>query len=417
MKSRPRGLRLPAALTTAAIIAVLPTLAMAKADLSGQVLTQGGSPIPKASVYVYTAAPRVGTSPYCPSCYPDCGKTRTSGKDGQFVVPALSDSLLFQILVVAPGYEPTFAKKVDPLAGPLEVRLEQRDPKRVDPARAVVGRVVDPEGKPVVGATLEPEGFHEGDGGSYGYYPGTDPIAITDEMGSFALVTAQPKGSWDLRVRARDLSPVAVQEAPTGGPPLTIVMQRGATLTGRVMHAGQPLPGVVVGVDQVANRGGSMSFGREQIATDESGRFTIFNVTPGQDYWLYGKLESFRPYGVASSTRVTVGERDSLVAVPALEVGPAHHIAGSVRLTDGKPLPPGTRVIVSREPLGGSATVLVDPDGHWETGGIPHETISVVTQVPGYRLSRSTPGYMDRMGRTVVVDRDRNDVDLVLDPE
>jgi len=34
---------------------------------------------------------------------------------------------------------------------------------------------------------------------------------------------------------------------------------------------------------------------------------------------------------------------------PALEVGPAHHIGGRVRLTDGKPVPAGTRVTVGRE--------------------------------------------------------------------
>jgi hypothetical protein len=32
-------------------------------DLHGQVLTEAGVPVPEATVFVYTAAPREGTSP------------------------------------------------------------------------------------------------------------------------------------------------------------------------------------------------------------------------------------------------------------------------------------------------------------------------------------------------------------------
>jgi uncharacterized GH25 family protein len=417
MKSLACGSHLPVLTTAAAIVALLPSLVAAKTELSGRVLTQGGSPISKANVYIYTAAPRVGTSAYCPSCYPDCGKMRASGKDGQFAVAGLSDSLIFQVLVVATGYEPTFVKKVDPRAGPFEVRLDERDPRRIEPDRAISGRVVDPDGRPVVGATLEPVGFHQGDRSSFGYYPGTDPITITDEMGSFTLMTAQSGGAWDLRIRARDLAPAVLNEAPAGGPPLTLVLQRGATVTGRVTQAGRPLPGVVISLDQVWNYSGGESFGSQQIATDENGRFTIVNVTVGQDYWLYGTLESFRPHGVASSTRVTVSERDSMVVAPTLEVFPARHIAGRVRLSDGKPLPPGTRVTVARQPLGGAAQVLVSSDGRWETGGIPNETVQLMTRVPGYHLARASRGYAGRLGCKVAVDRDLDDLDLVLEPD
>lgn len=416
MMIRPRSPHFPPA-AAVAVAAFLSSQASAKTQLSGHVLTQGGSPIAKANVYIYTAAPRVGTSAYCPSCYPDCGKMRATRKDGRFLVPSLSDSLIFQVLVVAPGYEPTFAKQVDPHAGPLEVRLDERDPKRIDLSRAITGRVVDPEGGPVVGATLEPAGFHDRDRASFGLYPGTDPIAITDEMGSFALMTAQPSGTWDLRVRARDLAPTALHEVPVGGPQVTITLPRGALVTGRVLHHGAPLPGVAVELGQVSNLGGSLAYGREQIATDENWRFTFVNVTPGQDYWLYGTLESFRAYGAASSIRITIAEGDSVKEVPPLGVGPAHHIGGRVRLSDGKPVPPGTRVTVAREPLGGAALVLVDGDGRWETGGIPHETVHLMARVPGYRLARTSPGYEDRLRCSVVVDRDRDDVELVLEPE
>ena len=336
-------------LAAGALLFLLSPTAQAKVELSGRVLTTNGSPIRNAMVYIYTAAPRLGTSVFCPSCYPDCGKMRPSRPDGRFAVRALSDSLIFQVLVVASGYEPTFVKKVDPAAGALEVRLEERDPRGIDPARAITGRVVDAVGEPVVGASIGPEGYHEGDRSRFGRYDGTDPIAITDEMGAFALKTAGTIGEWDLRVRARNLAPVILHEVPVGRPPITVSMREGALVTGKVVRDGQPLAGVVMALDQVNARSGCISYGREQIATDANGRFTFVNVSPGQDYWLYGTLESFRSYGVASSLRLTVAHQDTVKEVPPTVVAPGHRIAGRVHLADGKPLPEGTRLTVARD--------------------------------------------------------------------
>ena len=392
-------------------------VAFARSDLAGRVLAAHGSPVPGATVVLYTAGPRVGTSVFCPSCYPDCGKSRSTRRDGRFVIPAVSDSLIFRVLVVAPGFEPKFTSNVDPRAGLLEVRLEARDPKRVEPARAIVGRVLDSEGSPVVGATIEPAGFHTGESGSFGYYPGTDALAVTDETGSFTLMTGDSAGVWDLRVRARNLAPAVVHEVAAGGALMTIGLIDGATVTGRVLRDQTPVSDVVVELGQAVRRSGCISYGSEQIATDANGRFTFVNVTPGQDYWLSGTLESFRPHGAASSVRVTVAEDDTVVSVPSLAVGPAHHLAGRVRLTDGKPVPPGTHLTIARDPLGGAAQILIDPEGRFATGGIPHETVQLLLRVAGYRLSQQTRGYLDRRSCSVVVDRDRDDIELILEPQ
>lgn len=67
MKSRPFGFRLATVFTTVVLVALQSSTAIAGTKLPGRVLTQGGSPIAKANVYIYTAVPRVGTSAYCPS--------------------------------------------------------------------------------------------------------------------------------------------------------------------------------------------------------------------------------------------------------------------------------------------------------------------------------------------------------------
>lgn len=61
--------------------------------------------------------------------------------------------------------------------------------------------------------------------------------------------------------------------------------------------------------------------------------------------------------------------------------------------------------------------MLVNGDGRWETGGIPHEAMHLMIRVPGYHLARASRGYAGRMGCNIVVDRDRDDIDLVLEPD
>src|SRR4051794_25945955 len=99
-------------------------------DLAGTVTDAGGRPLPGATVYVYTAGPRQGTSSFCPSCYVDCGKRQVTDARGRFRIPSLDRSLLFRILTVREGYEPAFTPKVDPLQGETGVKLHATDLSR-----------------------------------------------------------------------------------------------------------------------------------------------------------------------------------------------------------------------------------------------------------------------------------------------
>src|SRR4051812_19741761 len=80
----------------------------AAADVAGRVTGDAGASVPSAPLFVYTAGPKVGTSPFCPSCYPDCGKSAKTDATGNFTLPGLSTELRFQLLVVAKGYVPQF---------------------------------------------------------------------------------------------------------------------------------------------------------------------------------------------------------------------------------------------------------------------------------------------------------------------
>src|SRR5689334_18833342 len=69
----------------------------ARPDLAGRV--RAGQDLPKATVFISTAGPKVGTSTFCPSCYADCRKNAKTDPQGAFKIESLDPQLLFRILV------------------------------------------------------------------------------------------------------------------------------------------------------------------------------------------------------------------------------------------------------------------------------------------------------------------------------
>jgi hypothetical protein len=91
------------------------TAASASNDLTGVVVDASSRALSGASVYVYTAFPKVGVSSFCPSCYRDCGKHQSVNGAGRFRLKALDPTLRFDLLAVADGYEPSFVRHIDPM--------------------------------------------------------------------------------------------------------------------------------------------------------------------------------------------------------------------------------------------------------------------------------------------------------------
>lgn len=60
----------------------------ARPDLIGQVAAHGGA-IPNATIFIFTAGPKVGTSTFCPSCYADCRKSAKTDPQGDFKIESL----------------------------------------------------------------------------------------------------------------------------------------------------------------------------------------------------------------------------------------------------------------------------------------------------------------------------------------
>ncbi len=243
-----------------------------------------------------------------------------------------------------------------------------------------------------------------------------DPLAISDASGEFRLTGPDSVVAWVLHISARGSSPRVFPGAASARAPLLFKLESGATVTGTVMREGNPVPGAVIGIAQV-DRDAFNSVPPDTIAADEHGQFTFANVPPSQDYAFSGIIESLAPWALRTIVR-TVGEDDSVTTLPPLQLEMGHRLEGRVVLSDGKPVPPGTQLVLARELSGSFMQVPMDSTGHFELTGLPPETIQLSVRIKGYRVAPTTRGYMSsvRSGVRLPILRDYDGVEIVLEP-
>jgi protocatechuate 3,4-dioxygenase beta subunit len=386
--------------------------------LAGKVLDSSGKPISAATVFVYTAKPRVGLGILCPSCYPDCGKKTITDAEGRFQFAGLNPQLLFRILVVAEGFQPQFAEDVDPLGEPLEVKL-QAMPTDLSSRAVLRGRVVDPKGNPVVGAVVSPTGCERLEKRWWGRMPGVDPASVTNLRGEF-LITGNPGDlGYDLEVEARGFARRRIDLLPTGEQVHEIKIAEGATVEGRILKAGKPVAGAAVGLVQ-CDRGHREFVGAYAIATDAQGRYTFTSVHPNDDYFVYTMMgNAERLGGVLLPQKISVGPDGTTMPAGDHELTAAHSISGHIILTDGQPVPSNTRLLLAREEAWDSQTAMVAADGAFRFTGVPEEAVKINARIPGYRLASRRNRFQQVGSSTVAmfVEADMSGIELFFEPE
>src|SRR5262249_35871318 len=141
-----------------------------------------------------------------------------------------------------------------------------------------------------------------------------------------------------------------------------------------------------VGAAQVSHNT-ETSVGEFHAATDEKGVFQITNVPPGDSLVLYGLMSSMSAHGAVRARAVSTGKSGSVSDVGDLQLTPGHKLSGRLVLADGKPVPTGTRILLSREEAWDSAQATADKEGHFGFAGLPSELYSLGVKVNGYHLS------------------------------
>ncbi|HZI32602.1 MAG TPA: M56 family metallopeptidase, partial [Candidatus Binatia bacterium] len=363
------------------------TNATIRPDLTGTVTKKDGSLLPtRASVFIATAAPKTGTSTFCPSCYADCVKHAQTDAQGHFKIESLDPQLTFRILAVAKGYQPKSVSKVDPAKGPATIELKPMNDADAAPDHSLRGRVLDAKGNPVEGAVVEMVGTESKDGGgSYGALPGIDPLAVTDENGEFLITSKKPFDMMDVKVSARTFADKSFTHLPSGKTN-DLLMTQGATITGRVLADGKPLAGITVGISGVDRQAG-FYVGHFEISTDARGKFAFINVPPDVDFWIYTTMSSMKQYGAVPIRQIHSDKDGATTDVGDLIVEPAHRLAGRVKLADGQPLPPKVRLLVSRDQAWDSMQITLDAGGHFDVKSVPNELVTLSARVKDYHVS------------------------------
>lgn len=371
-------------------IALLGAAAAAeRPTLTGIVKGPEGQPLAEAMVFIYTARPRAGTSSTCPSCYLDCRKHAKTDARGEFRIANLDPTLLFQVGAMAEGYEASFQAALDPAAGPVTIRLAPRPALPDNPRRVVRARVVDGGGAPVLGAFVEtigyrveqPHGGWEGRFGSTGVNP-----TITGPSGRFSVAMPREVDSVFLQVNARGLAPKTFGRVPTGAQENELRLGVGRSIQGRVVQDGRPLGGVVIGMAQVS-RNSETFVGERTAETDSTGRFQLLSLPPDEPLVLYGKVEGLRGRGAIAEREIEAQPEGASRDLGDLALEPGIALSGRVELSDGKPVPPHTRILIGRLRAWDNSEQELAADGSFQFAALPRESVEVSIRLPGYELS------------------------------
>ena len=318
--------------------------------------------------------------------------------------------------MVAKGFEPTFFAKTDPLKGSLEAKLKKRMVEGIPPKNILLGRVVDKKKEPVPHAVVSVEMTQQGNTGRGSPPVGTDPIAITDEEGNFALYSKEPFDHMTLKVTARAMAPLRFNEVRPGPTRRELVVTEGAALRGRVLLNGKPVKDLAVGavsVDRSENFSGDYEY-----ATNEEGVFYFPNLPPNRPYYVYGMINSTMKYGALPAKQVEIKGDGTTADVGDLKIVPGFRLVGEVRLADGKPLPQPTRLSIGRREAWDVYTVELGPDGKFDLTNMPPESITAGAGVQGYRHSGKNRS-LDRLnpfGLSGMLASDKTNLVILLEP-
>lgn len=232
-----------------------------QAALQVSVVTPLGNPVPSARVNIYPLTSSEGES-VC-TC-PRCRQRRSLEVSPEGLFEARLDPGLYGVEVRAEGWQPEEVKEVAVGAGEtraLEVRLE--------PGRTIAGRVIDQEGSPLAGASIQL--LSRGAG-----IP--EDEAVSDQDGRFQFKSL-PEGAFDIRAELSGYVESTVRDIPTETDDLILVMKDGYAIRGRLEGETETL-GERVRIQ--LNRGRSMRFHSvNTIDLDEKKGFLISDLEKG----------------------------------------------------------------------------------------------------------------------------------------
>ncbi len=163
--------------------------------------------------------------------------------------------------------------------------------------------------------------------------------------------------------------------------PLTLELVEGASLSGRLLKAGQPLPGVQLIVIPADDGSTAGRVGLAAVSqTDAQGRFAFRHLLEDSSVYVSAKLGSLPDDAVIEPVLARTGSSGQAISLGDVEAVAGHCIAGRIIQDDGQSLLPGIVVDVSMyETLHGLGRIRcpVDKQGRFEARGLPTGVVSL----------------------------------------
>ena len=327
------------------------------ARIAGQVRHADGRPAAGAAVWAemnLESQQHKGT----PSQWSSDANTATSDNEGHFQLRGLAKGVRYDLTarLDADGRRER--------ARELDVRDGQKDLVLVLAAAPfLVGRVLKPNGDPLVGARVRAKrNDHSGRDRTDALFP---IIAQTDAEGNFRLEMEEP-GTFSIRTDAEGFAPsrnVSV-EVPSDVP-LELELRRSLTVAGRVVDtAGQPVPGATVSKargfeDPWSELGYTEEHISARIHSDADGHFEMSGLPPG-DFVLQAAHPDY-----ASGAEVVVELQEDQRAPDVVLTLQRGAIVRGVLYEMGERAGAGVRVTASPGPSGIGNTVSTDAVGEF----------------------------------------------------
>jgi hypothetical protein len=385
--------------------------------IEGRVINTNGLAIGEATVSIFYAVPRDGKTVICPTCYPDVGKTTKTDGQGNFKITGVNEDLKFRLLVTAPGYRPDFIKNVDPFFSSALLKMVPIKFPAGPPERRVIGKLLDPEGKPIPRASITVEATRYGSGTSYGGVSSrVDPMAVTDEKGEFFLDCSRETTAIGVTIEPPAL---AKRRAwlDTGKAHLVRV-KSGVTVTGRLVQDGVGIEGATVSM-RTQNDEAGMSLRGFDIGTDADGRFTETHIPADAKFYLFTPMKEVRDLGLILPVQtVATAAEGSKLDLGDLKLQPGHSIRGKAILSDGKEVPAKTRIYLSTDDAGDSQDHGIRPDGSFTFTGVPAGRVDISLRIRGYHVSSKNPNkdWLNDGRLLGKVERDIKDFIILFEP-
>ncbi len=324
---------------------------------------------------------------------------------------------MFRVLVVDKGFEPTFFSKVDPKSGPLEARLKHRAAPTMPASQIILGRVIDPNKKPLANAVVSVGSTTIGNT-TYGSPPeGTDPLAVTDEQGEFEIRCPKKFDAMELRVEALRFARRNFAETRPGPRRQDFVVTLGAALAGRVLQNGKPVKNITVGVASVDRSMGHFT-GDFVTGTGDDGRFVFPNLPPDREYAVYGLMDSMNGIGALPAKTLRLKGDGSKTDMADWQVVPGLRLEGQVLLSNSNAIPQHTHLNIGRELAWDSSAIELPPDGRFSFSHVPSEVLNVSTRIKSYSFSAKNAS-LDRLNPFRLLGRlesDKTNLVILLEP-